>query len=717
MASRKPEPAQTTFAFDAAKSAIFSSVFTPNSISKPTKSNIGSQGNTNKHDPIRQRVLRDAKSLLGIESEEWTWGRDIVNDVGEPFRLPLVKCADMGVVRMPSSEDLQLESQKLKQSSLVRSLYQWQVQLGAQHFQKSLAVILNELLSCYVRWAYRDTYRHDVPEHLDFWVDHVFCQFVQEIKTTLGTDVFNNSGSEHLSMLDRWSDTALTHLGALRVEELFSVIACEDPLNAGIDEIVEDLRAFVTNPATRTYLTNRFIATLVDRALQPGAATIDILRLYISIIRAFRKLDPKGVLLDRVAKHVRRYLRERDDTVKVIVGGLLSEPYSIPYDEDNGPSEVLTEVAEELHRPVGLYNHDGNGELDWDNMNWVPDPVDAAPDYMKSNATDVIGSLTSLFESKEVFVKELQSLLAERLLLSKGTYEHEVSVLHHLKTRFGDSALQACEVMLRDVLESSKVDALINRDLSSNDADDQVPRMRAKVLSRLFWPTMSEQTFTLPSELQHSQEIYEKAFERVKQSRQISWVHSLGQVDVELQLEDRTVREDVLPYQATVVYAFGGAAGTPASKSVSELASELSMSPTLVRSACIFWVSKRVLADTGDDTFTVLESLPDGSDIVMADAGSKQDASAAAAEAAAAQAAREAEEEERKQQMAMYHQFVVSMLTNQGAMPLPRIAMMLNIVVPGGFPFSNEELKEFLTSMVKDGQLEVGPGGNYKAIA
>ena len=112
----------------------------------------------------------------------------------------------------------------------------------------------------------------------------------------------------------------------------------------------------------------------------------------------------------------------------------------------------------------------------------------------------------------------------------------------------------------------------------------------------------------------------------------------------------------------------------------------------------------------------VLEALPSGSeDVSMTNGASLQDNSAvAAAEAAAAQAAKEAEEEDRKQKMAMYHQFIISMLTNQGAMPLSRIAMMLGIVVPGGFPFSNEELKEFMGGMVKEGVLEVGPGGNWK---
>ena len=41
---------------------------------------------------------------------------------------------------------------------------------------------------------------------------------------------------------------------------------------------------------------------------------------------------------------------------------------------------------------------------------------------------------------------------------------------------------------------------------------------------------------------------------------------------------------------------------------------------------------------------------------------------------------------------------------------------MLGIVVPGGFPFSNEELKEFLGGMVKEGAVEVGMGGNYRVV-
>ena len=87
---------------------------------------------------------------------------------------------------------------------------------------------------------------------------------------------------------------------------------------------------------------------------------------------------------------------------------------------------------------------------------------------------------------------------------------------------------------------------------------------------------------------------------------------------------------------------------------------------------------------------------------------------AAAAEEAAAAAAKESAEAAAMEKMNLYWQFIVGMLTNQGAMPLQRIVMMLKIVVPGGFPFSNEELREFLAGMVSRGKLEIVSGGNYK---
>lgn len=51
-------------------------------------------------------------------------------------------------------------------------------------------------------------------------------------------------------------------------------------------------------------------------------------------------------------------------------------------------------------------------------------------EYKKSKQLDIIGSLISLFESNDSFVKEFQNILGERLL-KDFDYEKEASYNHH----------------------------------------------------------------------------------------------------------------------------------------------------------------------------------------------------------------------------------------------------------------------------------------------
>lgn len=170
---------------------------------------------------------------------------------------------------------------------------------------------------------------------------------------------------------------------------------------------------------------------LSHRLLQPGASTVEILQVYISLIRSFSLLDSKGVLLDKVARPIRRYLKDREDTVKVIVTGLLADTE----DDDGEPAvstgDVLVELAIELNRAseIAAHHADDDADLDWDDMNWTPNPIDAAPDYKKSKGSDVVGSLISLFDSKDVFVKEFQNIMGERLLKKDFDKVKEVSVV------------------------------------------------------------------------------------------------------------------------------------------------------------------------------------------------------------------------------------------------------------------------------------------------
>lgn len=679
------------------------------------------------------------------------------------FRTYYPSCISMTDLDEPGGVFVEPDDVKETRNGLLALMKSWStVGLGGDSARKVFAAVLNKTLTEFVNWSYAgvDDDESGVLPHLSYWIENIFARYAAQILNALKSGEAAVSGGQseiNLSDVQNWQEMAVTRLGALRVDELFEIVMDWDSTKSRID----DLKHYITNPSTRTYLTTKFIGVLSSRLLQPGVSTLHILRLYISIIRAFRRLDPKGVLLDRVARPLRRHLRDRDDTVRVIVTGLFSDAYDPDGELLTPDAEVLNELASELQEHGIESAKDEEGDIDWNNMEWVPDPIDAAPDYKKSKNFDVIGSLVSLFESKDAIVKELQTMLSDRLLKDQKNFNQETTVLELLKIRFGEPVLQSCSVMLRDVTrESVNINQTVRREQGleppQNEAEQEQeasaqPDFHAKILSRLFWPTLQDQTFKVPTQVLAQQHLYERGFSALKQSRDLTWLNALGQVEIELQLHDRCFKGEVTPWEASVIHAFESESITSSSSSssqnspptltISDLSTTLEMSPLLVRSACKLWLSKSILTETAPDTYQVLETLADGigtdplahnpissttstkattannpPPTTTSSSSTSAAALAAASTAAASLAASSASQSLLQQKMAVYHQFILSLLTNQGAMPLPRIVMMLGMVVPGGFPFSNEELAAFLAKMVREGEVEVGAGGSYRAV-
>lgn len=634
--------------------------------------------------------------------------------------------AEIQAEMMTENEDRRIDRAREELISLLNGLQL--VGLGGEKAQDAFAGVMDTLMTEFIRVAYSGQWEGPslVWSHLRQWITEVYARLALRALHVINPKPIPNQNfimDVSSGDLEKWQEVGIARLGALRVGELFDVVV-DWPASSGA---IEDLRHFTTHPAARHHLTHSFAQVLNRRLLHPGASTVEILQVYISIIRSFNLLDPKGVLLDRVARPIRRYLRDRDDTVKAIVGGLLADPAEA--DGSSANTETLVELSAELSKAHQNSLRNDTGELDWDDMNWMPDPVDAAPDYRKSKSSDVIGSLISIFDSKETFVREMRNMLAERLLQKRAEFDQEMSVLELLKLRFGDNALQACEVMLRDIFDSRRVDTVVRNDQGMATAqEDDDPEIHAKVLSHFFWPEIQGQQFKVPDEITELQQRYSEGFESLKQSRKLTWLNGLGQVTVELDLDDRVFVEDVTTWQATVIYAFNSTTNEPITKTTGDLSQQLDMSTALVRSACLFWVSRRILSEVQRDTFRVLETLPTTTDMAEestlsaepttttpGDVDVSADAAANAAAAAAA-AAKESAEAAAMEKMNLYWQFIVGMLTNQGAMPLQRIVMMLKIAVPGGFPFSNQELREFLAGMVSQGKVEIVSGGNYKIV-
>ena len=142
------------------------------------------------------------------------------------------------------------------------------------------------------------------------------------------------------------------------------------------------------------------------------------------------------------------------------------------------------------------------------------------------------------------------------------------------------------------------------------------------------------------------------------------------------------------------------------------------MDEDMLQGALRFWVDKRVLRQVETDAYVVLETLEHDDGAALADR--EDDASSLLVTGGAATGAEEAgrggdglsaQERERRE---IYWRFIVGMLTNSGpAMPLSQMAMMMKMLIPDGFPWSNEELQEFLAEKVGGQELELA-GGKYR---
>lgn len=632
---------------------------------------------------------------------------------------------------------------------MVESLHK--VGLAGERFQVLFAELMDAAMGDFVtasyagRWSFgkAKSFRRSIhgepgggsycTDHLRGWVENQFSRLAVEVLGRLG------EGQVPWSDVAKWKDVALGRLATLRTQELYDIVLSWPNSMDGL----EDLRVTITTPQRRLQLTDTFSDALQRRLLHPGCSTLKILQVYISMIRTFHALDHSKVLLDRVVHSLQLYLCQRTDAIRIVVTGLLSDPSKESEELAEGK---LVELARLLNDPSqSRRTNVEEEELDWDDMEWLPVPVDAAVNYKRPKSEDVVGTLIGALGAPDIFIKEFQRIMAESLLSQEPPFSQEIAVLHLLKKRFGENALQNCDVMLKDIGDSRRVDAAIAKSTTAGPAGPgealYLPDYHAKILSRLFWPTLPREHFLVPRPVTEAQKRYAADFEGLKSLRKLTWIDNMGTATVELELQDRQIQVECKTYQAAVIYAFGDegtgpGSSSPARKTVEDLEEQLQMDSDLIEESLAFWVDERVLRVDGSGGYVVLETL-DAEGSRPAETTTRGDQPKSPTRPGPATPTRKpgpaaptrkpgpatpvrkpdrAINAKEMQQRQIYWQFIKSMLTNSAAvMPAAQIAMMLKMLIADGFPWSSEQLAEFLGDKVEEGDLEL-VGGKYKLV-
>lgn len=279
-------------------------------------------------------------------------------------------------------------------------------------------------------------------------------------------------------------------------------------------------------------------------------------------------------------------------------------------------------------------------------------------------------------------------MLAQRLLaLKDGNLDRERRNVEILKIRFGEPALQVCEVMLRDMTDSRRIDQHVQSQKPSV--------MHPTIISRHFWPALEASDMVMPGQFHDLQEQYAKEFSAFKPDKVIRWHPHLGRIQLELELDDRIVEADVPPLEAAFIELFS----EKDTWTVDELIERVG---TVTRSAALkalgTWVDMRLLKEDSENVFRLLSVAEDVTEVAppkLAVGGEDLPPVISV-------------QQQQAEQMRVYWKFIEGMLTNLGPLGLDRIQAMLKLA--RGYDRTIEQLGSFMEAAKREGLVTVKDG-------
>ena len=399
-----------------------------------------------------------------------------------------------------------------------------------------------------------------------------------------------------------------THYAHVRIKRLFDIVIDFPDSKCAIN----DLKICLEKTNLRSYVVKALKVAIEQRLLHPGVNTSDILTAYVSAIKALMCLDSSGVMMENICQPLKKYLRNREDTVKCIVSNLT--------DDSESSNEIMEEFCKDLYsyegsnevidsttaQPIQLQNSDQNSSSRlkaWEQ--WMPDPIDAmslsnADGNSFSSKSNIISMLVNIYGSKDMFVNEYKTLLADRLL-SNYSYnmEKEIRNLELLKLKFGDSNLFACEAMLKDLSESKRINTNIIEQLKQKSIEHiesfrvDSSTLKCVILSEQFWPKLKEEKIEMPFEFKQIQERYMSSYEAFKGNRTLIWKNNLGLVTLDIEINNKITEFTVNPIQAAIIVKFQ----EKDTWSLLDLSQSLKMCSFALRKKLAYWKAQGLIKE------------------------------------------------------------------------------------------------------------------------
>ena len=475
----------------------------------------------------------------------------------------------------------------------------------------------------------------------------------------------------------------------LRISEMLSIIT-DYPDST---PVLQDLKLCLQHTRQRPALIKSLKNDIANRVLHPGVSTQSIISVYISAVKALRELDISGVVMEMVLESCTEYLTQREDSVRMIMQGLLW---------DDGSNDLAAELTSNLKEDSPLTNELVTSKPE----EWNPDPREADPRKLdKSKRTsDIVTLFIGMYGSKEKFIKEYQKLLSKRLLQTWCSSKHEATEIRNLellKKRFGEDDMSKCAVMMKDVTDSRRINANIKEEKESTKIDFDLQTL---IVSGEFWPEIPNLDFRMPRDFDSVFEDFKKGFERLKVSRSLTWLNSVGLVDMELEVGNRTVAVKATTLQAAIIWHFQD----KNKWTLTELGDELKIPPTPLCRKMAFWLQQGIIKQVDSETYElVTESCSKSSERIHVESFEEEEEEGDE---------NDNEESKEKHEQILWN-YIQGMLKNLEALALDRIYKMLQMFVmhDANVQLDTANLRDLLNRKVQKGAL-LYEQGKYKLV-
>lgn len=286
-------------------------------------------------------------------------------------------------------------------------------------------------------------------------------------------------------------------------------------------------------------------------------------------------------------------------------------------------------------------------------------------DPQSQPAVDILSMLINIYGSKELFVNEYLTLLAERLLnVTNFETDRELRHVELLKKKFGESHMHKADIMLKDMTDSKRLNAYINQQLNTiamnnsslSHSFTHIP-LTATIISGLFWPPFRDEPLTLhPTVQQYTSHdflvhihrvsfetyvscacscvflicelsqlnVFNELYQQQKQSCKLVWKPQIGSVELEVSLAGHSEAKmfTVSPLLATILLHFQDQRTKTffsrflvlfsklmkhrfckATWPRTELAAKVGISPDALKRKIMFWIHNGIIREADGDVY------------------------------------------------------------------------------------------------------------------